>query len=115
QISADRVIAKKVVSHLAKQRKETGQDDLMRRRPELVDKYFEVLLKPYRADPSKIYREFAAVYVYNRLSGRAIVAAWKGVLTRPSYFINWRTLQYCIRISLLKWLSLRVNRNKYKE
>src|SRR5690606_14565823 len=62
RISVDRIIAKEIVSHLAKQRRDTGQDDLMRNHPELVDAYFEILRKPYKADPSLVYREFAAGY-----------------------------------------------------
>lgn len=113
RISADRIIAKNIVSYLAKQRRDTGQDDLMRNRPDLVDSYFEELRKPYKTDPSLVYREFASVYMYNRLFGSAIKTAWQGLLIRPTYFVNWRTLQYCVRISLIKWMSLRADRDNY--
>jgi glycosyltransferase involved in cell wall biosynthesis len=113
RINVDRIIAEEVVKHLARQRRETGQDDLMRNRPDLVQEYFEALRKPYKADPSLVYREFASSLMFNRLFGRAIKAAWLGVLNRPGYLVNWRTLQYCLRVSLIKWLSFRADRNKY--
>ncbi|HEX7016454.1 MAG TPA: glycosyltransferase [Cyclobacteriaceae bacterium] len=112
-VSVDRIITEEVVKHLARQRRDSGQDDLMCNRLDLVQEYFEELRKPYEADPSRVYREFAASFMFSRLFGRAIKTAWLGVLSRPGYLVNWRTLQYCIRVSLIKWLSFRANRNKY--
>lgn len=111
-ISVERIIAEGVVKHLAQQRRETGHDDVMRNRPDLVQAYFEELRKPYKEDPSLVYREFASACMYNHLFGSAVNAAGRAVLNRPGNFVNWRTLQYCLRVSLIKWLPFSVGGNK---
>lgn len=108
RISVDRIVAESVVKHLARQRRETGSDDLMRKRPDLVEQYFEELRKPFKDDPSLVYRRYAANFVFNRLFGSAIKTAYAGVLARPWYLVNWRTLQYCIRMSLWEGLKRRL-------
>lgn len=105
RVETDRILAENIVKHLAQQRRESGQDDLMRNRPDLVDAYFEKLRQPYKADPTLVYREFASGFMYNELFTSAIKSAFKAVLIQPGNFINWRTLQYCLRVSLIKWLS----------
>jgi len=105
RVETDRILAEKIVKHLAQQRRGSGQDDLMRNRPDLVDAYFEKLRQPYKADPTLVYREFASGFMYNELFTSAIKSALKAVLIQPGNFINWRTLQYCLRVSLIKWLS----------
>lgn len=99
-LSADRLISREVVIHLARQRQSEGADHLMQGRPDLVDAYFEKLRTPYYQDPSLVYRKFAADFLYNRLYFNAIKASWEAVLKRPFKLDNWRTLQYCMRISL---------------
>lgn len=102
--SIDRFLAKEIVIHLARQRRETGKDDLMNGRPDLVDAYFEKLREPYRTDPSRIYREYAAINMYNDLHTKAIGISWKAILAAPLKIVNWRTLQYCLRVSFSKYL-----------
>jgi glycosyltransferase involved in cell wall biosynthesis len=99
RISIDRLLAKEVVIHLAKQRQATGSDDLMDGHPEKVDAYFDKLRAPYIEDSSLIYREFAANFMYNKLYRKAINAAWSAIRQNPLKIVNWRVLQYCIRKS----------------
>ena len=106
EISIERHLAIEVVQHLARQRREKGTDDLIERYPEKVDDFFRSLKMPFYKDPSLIYRNFASHFMYNKLTRKAIQVAWIGCLKRPLYFTNWRTLQYCIRKTLLHNLAL---------
>lgn len=96
-VHVDRAVAKKVVMHLARQRETRGSDDLIDGHENKIDEYFESARKPYREDPSLIFREYAASFMYNHLHLKAIQTAWKAVRTRPFSLVNWSTLQYCIR------------------
>jgi hypothetical protein len=101
-IDADRLLAKEVVIHLARQRAERGSDDLQNGRPERVDQYFQQLREPFRADPSLVFRAYAAEFIYNGLYRKAISASLAAVRKDPSTWLNWGTLQYCSRKALLK-------------
>jgi glycosyltransferase involved in cell wall biosynthesis len=101
-LSIDRLLSKQIVIHLAEQRRAQGTDDIIEKRPNLVDAYFEILRRPYKEEPSLIYREYAATYILEKLYGKAIKASWNGVRIEPFKLTNWRTLQYCLRISFLK-------------
>lgn len=84
------------------QRLSRGTDDLMEGRSQDVDDRLNLLMIPYRKDPSLIYRENAAFLMYYQLNRYAIIQAWKACLMKPLHFNNWRTLQYCIRKSFLE-------------
>lgn len=101
-VNIDRILAKEVVIHLAEQRRDRGYDDLMAGNSNQVDAFFEDLRIPYKEDPSLIYREYAGVFMYSSLYWKAIVTSWNAALQEPYKFVNWRTLQYCIRKSLTK-------------
>jgi len=101
-ISVDRLLAKEVVIHLGKQRRDRGYDDIQTGNPEKVDEYFDILRKPYKEDKSLIYREYAANYMYNRMYRKAIITSFKSIQEGPVNIINWRTLFYCLRESFLK-------------
>lgn len=101
-LDIDRLLAKDVVIHLGKQRKDRGSDDLIDGNSELVDRYVELLKIPYLEDPSLIYRNFASIYMYNDFFIKAIKTSWTAVIAKPFKLVNWTTLQYCIRISILK-------------
>lgn len=103
-LQVDRVISKDVVMHLAIQRKLNGTDDLMDGNTHLVDAYFDKLREPYKKDATLIYRDYAANYMYNRLYVKAVKVSWRSVLLEPFKWVNWMTLQYCIRTSILKYL-----------
>jgi glycosyltransferase involved in cell wall biosynthesis len=104
-ISVERHLAKEVVIFLAQQRKLTGTDDLMREHPELADEYFESIKQPYYNDPSLIYREYAASYVYAGLLGKAVKSSWRAFLIGPFQLANLRTFQYCTRVYFLRKLK----------
>jgi len=99
-ISVNRILAKDVVIHLAKQRREKGFDDIMDGHPAKVHALFESLRKPYIKDSSLIFREYAANFMFNKLYWAAITTAWHATRKRPFLWVNWRTLQYCVRKSI---------------
>ncbi len=100
-IDVDRYLAKEVVIHLARQRKLDGRDDLQDGHPEKVDSYFDRLRKPFRDDPSLVYRKYAADFMYHRLFRKAIVTSMCAIKERPLRLVNYRTLLYCLRKGLI--------------
>lgn len=92
----------KVVAFLGWQRETYGQDCLMRGQPIEADLYFNKILQPYFEDRSKIHREAAAYLMYWKFNKRAIIECFKGIKKRPFYIVNWRTLSYCIRKTLMR-------------
>lgn len=104
-VHPDRLIAKQIVTHLAKQRRQNGTDDLMNGRQDRVDALFSDLRKPYVDDPSLVFRQYAGSFMYSKLYRRAIMTSLNGILRRPLSWVNWRTLQYCIRQSILSKIS----------
>ena len=104
-MEVDRLLARGLVIHLARQRRERGYDDLMAGEPEKADAFLEKLRLPYQEDFSLIYRQYAANFMYARLYAKAVSTAWEGALREPLRLENWRTLQYCIRKALGKNIS----------
>lgn len=101
-ISVERLLAKEVVIHLARQRKLRGCDDIQLGHPEKVDVFFENLKDPYRQDRSLIFRDYAADFMFNKLYKAAILAAFKAIAAEPGRMLNYRTLFYCIRKTLMR-------------
>ena len=83
------------------QRMRTGTDDLMAGLEKKAEDLLEICMKPYHEDLSLVHRENAAFLMYYQLNRSAIMNAWRACCTTPLDFSNWRTLQYCIRKTLL--------------
>ena len=96
-VDPKRIVSDKLVKFLAKQRKDNGVDCLQQNNPEILDKYFNKLLTPYKKDLSLIYREFAAGAMYSNMKKRAIDLSWQAIKKEPFKLINWRTIFYCMR------------------
>lgn len=105
-ISEDRLIAKDLMIHLRKQRQKFGEDELMRREYKELNKTLNILRKPYKDSKSLKYQLYAENFMYNKFYLKAIETSFKGLTIDPWKFKNWRTLQYCLRITLLKKLGL---------
>ncbi len=97
----------KIVAHLAKQRANTGYDDLMKGNESAVNLYLKTLMKPYDMDPSLIHREAAAFQMYFQLYKNAVKNSLRATSVKPFKFINYRTLLYCLR----KWMLSIVFKN----
>ncbi|MDH5610393.1 MAG: glycosyltransferase family 2 protein [Cyclobacteriaceae bacterium] len=93
----------RVVLHLTNQRKGGEKDDLEKGRVELVEDYFYEITETYRKDRSLINREAAAYYMYWKFYKKAIQESVKAILKEPLNFRNFRTLQYCLRKSILRF------------
>jgi glycosyltransferase involved in cell wall biosynthesis len=106
QISIERAISDDVVKYLASQRAKHGADDLMTGQTDALAQIVAALSKPYQLDPSLLSREYASAYMYSRLFKSALAAAWSAVRLEPTLWVNWRTLQYCLRKSLLSFLKV---------
>ena len=102
QISPKRLIGDKVVQFLGKRRKENnGLDYIHTNELQAIDDFVISLLEPYEKDRSLIYREYASKYMYAGLEKSAIKVSWQAIQKEPLKVINWRTLFYCVRKSLL--------------
>ena len=109
EINVNKHLAFYIVQYLANQRKLNNYDDLETGLAEKVDAYFEQLKKPYLTDPSLIYRQYSASFMYNKLYDSAIASSWKAVILKPGKVVNWRTFQYCLRKSLVAGIKGALN------
>lgn len=100
-IDIKRYLAHKIVQFLARQREEQGIDDLMLGNEKRLNQFFDEICAPYISDQSLVYRDYAANFMHNRLYKKAIATSWEAVKKRPTKWLNWMTLQYCIRKSIL--------------
>ena len=96
-VKIERLLARNVAVHLAKQRRDRGFDDLESGHPEEVDVFMEMLKAPFRQDESLIYRQYAAAFMYEKIYIRAILASLNAIKLSPIKMINYRTLFYCVR------------------
>lgn len=101
-INPKRHVSEKLVHFLMKRRKENkGKDYLYTGKIKIVDAYLEKLLEPYQKDKTLVYREYASRYMYAGLKKDAIKVSWKASILEPYKIVNWRTLFYCLRKSVL--------------
>lgn len=91
----------KMAARFHEQRRLSGKDDLMEGRDQEIDRMLQVLMRPYIKDSSLIHRENAAFLMYYRLNKQAIYNAWKAWRLNPFRFRNLRTLQYCVRKTVI--------------
>lgn len=95
-------ISKDIVTFLAQQRREhNGEDGLsLSELRESLDHHIIALEKPYLEDKSKIHREQAAGFMYNKMYSEAIRESMRAVRMGPLSVVNYRTLLYCLRKSI---------------
>jgi len=104
-VDIDRILAPEIVKYLANQRKYRKSDDLIDGNFYLVHSFFDKIRLPYKLEPSKIYQEYAENFMYNNLYLKAIETSFEGLKVEPFKLKNWRTLQYCLRVTILKKLG----------
>ncbi len=102
KISAQRFVSDKIVQYLGNQRATQGKDDIETQNLTALNAFVQKLLAPFEADTSLIYRQYAAVFMYNKLYKKAKNAAWQAIKLNPTQLINYRTWFYCFRKSLFK-------------
>jgi len=102
KISTKRLIGDKVVQFLGKRRRENGGLDYIHTNElSMIDEYVLTLLEPYEKDKTLVYREYASRYMYAGLKKSAIAISWKASIMEPMKLVNWRTLFYCLRKSIV--------------
>ncbi len=101
KISSKRAISHQLVLWLAQDRAKNQNDSLERGEINIVNQFIEHSLLPFRNDPSLIYREYASSFMYSKLYKQAIGASVLAIKSRPLKLINYRTLFYCLRKTLL--------------
>ena len=104
----------KLLSWLAQQRAEFGKDVLMNGKEEDARVYLDTLTKPYREDPGRIHRENAALQLYHGFHISAIKNCRFAVTAGPLSAKNWMTLQYCLRVVILRTAKQIVSGEKYQ-
>lgn len=87
--------------HFHRQRIKRGLDDLQAGDTGLAKRKLRYLQHLCYSEKSKIHREAAAFFMHYRLFSSAIWSALKSVRYGPGSLKNWRTLQYCLRKSIL--------------
>lgn len=83
------------------QRLKFGSDYLQNREEDLANQLLESYILLKYTDSSKIYRESAEFLMYYDFKKEAILRALNAVVHSPLKWINWGTLQYCVRKYLL--------------
>ena len=99
--SHKKLITQKMTQYFAKERAKRGIDSLMEENWDKIKTLEEEFAIPYKIDKSLYLRECAAQFMYFQMYGTAIRYSWRAVRSEPFRLINLRTLQYCLRKSIL--------------
>lgn len=102
KVSLKRRISLGLVQHLAKQRLQTGTDDVFDHNNDKLKSLLQLLEKPYRQNPSKLYVDFATDFVYVKLYRKAIHMALLAVWNKPMGFQEHKLLLYIIWHSIIR-------------
>ncbi len=103
--SFEKFITQDVTKFLAKERAEKGLDSLQREDFETIRELEETLSQPYLDDKTLYLRMVSSSHMYYKMYGSAIKHAFKATMEEPNKLVNWRTLQYCIRTTLINSIS----------
>lgn len=102
-ISLRKHICKDIVVFLGEQRRKNGGKDSLNS-TELeteLETFIQEKEAPYLEDPSLLFREKAAVFMYSKLYKEAIKSSVLAIKKAPTKIVNYRTLFYCLRKSIL--------------
>jgi len=91
----------RVVAFLADERRLYGTDSLEKGNIETLDKFVDTITEEYSRDPSLIFRDSASYYMYCRYYRYALQESLLAIAHAPLKIINYRTLFYCLRKSLV--------------
>jgi glycosyltransferase involved in cell wall biosynthesis len=94
-----------VLQKLAEQRRVEGQDCLMKGDTEAYNRLLEEIGRPYREDPSLLYRKGVALNVYFKFWTNAFQYALKAVAANPAKWINYREFLYVVKVRLAHLFS----------
>ncbi|HXH17920.1 MAG TPA: glycosyltransferase family A protein [Chitinophagales bacterium] len=86
-----------ILHYLLKRRHETGTDPLEQNDLAALESFIDELDKPYRADPSRFYREMAQRDFYMGYKKRALQLMLKAIGKHPLKTINYKDFLYYLR------------------
>lgn len=98
-----KLITQQITQYLAKERASGIPDALERGDMQLIKELEVKYAQPYQADPTLHLRKMAEFFMYVKMNKSAIKYMWLAIKQEPLKISNWRTLQYCIRKTLLKF------------
>jgi glycosyltransferase involved in cell wall biosynthesis len=100
-LNSKKLIMPKMANFFHKERLEKGDDALTRGDIKYLEAKEKEFWNPYLNDKTLHLREMAGAFMYYKMYNTAIIYAWKSVKNEPYKFINWRTLQHCLRKSFI--------------
>lgn len=101
KLTPQKRVSVRLVQHLARQRQQSGTDDLMAGRIDEVNRKLQELTEPYLRDKSLILREQAELDVYYGFYRNGLMSALRAVKTAPTVARNYRLVQHILRKRLL--------------
>lgn len=96
------LITQKLTQFFYQERKEKGIDSLEEGNWDLIKTKEKDFSIPYINDKTLYLRETAARMMYYQMNKEAVRYSWQAIIKEPLKLINWRTLQYCLRKSIIK-------------
>lgn len=100
-LTPQKKISMRIVQHLALQRKQTGEDDIIRGKVQELEEMLESLAAPYRMDKSLIYRQQSELDFYYRFYRKALKSSLIALIVNPLVLDNYRLLQHILRKRIL--------------
>jgi glycosyltransferase involved in cell wall biosynthesis len=96
------LITQKLTQFFYQERKDKGIDSLEEENWDLIKTKENDFSIPYKNDNTLYLRETAARMMYYQMNKEAVKYSWQAIIKEPFKLINWRTLQYCLRKSIIK-------------
>lgn len=96
-----KLITQGITQFLAKQRSERGYDSLQEGDMEIIQRVENELSQPYLKDRTLHLRKMASFFMYCKMNNEAIKFMFMAVMKEPQKIENWKTLQYCIRKTII--------------
>ncbi|HEX7017275.1 MAG TPA: glycosyltransferase family A protein [Cyclobacteriaceae bacterium] len=100
-ITYHKLVTQEVTKALALERRQKGTDALQRGDWAEIKRLEEAHSQPFLADKTLHLRKMASFFMYCKMNREAIRYMTIAIKEEPLRFENWRTLQYCIRKTLL--------------
>ena len=96
-----KLITQDITRYLANERRNGGLDALQRNDLDTLKRIEEEFSAPYLKDRTLHFRKMAEFFMYCKMNSHAIKYMLMAVKQEPLKWINWRTLQYCVRKTYL--------------
>ncbi|MFW5892305.1 MAG: glycosyltransferase family 2 protein, partial [Bacteroidota bacterium] len=101
RIQPERLVMKQFFDTMALQRKTRGMDDIQQGKLVEAKAFFEKLVKDYKRDKTRHFRDYAGIYAYNKMYFETMEASWEALKKEPFRTINQK---YFFK-SIYSWLQ----------